>query len=395
MQYQILDDRLLMGGRSVPFVPSPNTGGRIEPVLIVVHFTADHLDPKDSVNWFKQKKSKVSAHLVIGRDGEVTQMVDFDRLAMHAGKSAWRGRSGCNGFAIGIEIDNPGALAIRGKDGVAWFGTTFARDEWGLIEHKSDKYGHALWMPYTDVQWQTLCGIVRALMKAYPSIVDIRGHDEICVPAKRKNDPGPLMDMEALRALLGDRTPEEPQTVANAQERLAALGYWPGDVDGLMGPRTRSAIRDFQEQNALRVSGELNTETWTRLSDTAAKPMPTGTREATPVAAPTNTALVKRSAEGIAGGTVLEAVATPAPQLPADPLAVLDGADKALTHAEKGRAVVERSTGILDWLIAYVQTPQGLRVTVTVGLCLVVWALAHRKELRDRFARLSGQNNGG
>ncbi|MFN3624628.1 MAG: N-acetylmuramoyl-L-alanine amidase, partial [Hyphomicrobium sp.] len=275
MQFQVIDDRLLSGGRAVPFVPTPNQGGRIEPALIVIHFTADHLDPKDSVNWFAQKKSKVSAHLVVGRNGEVTQMVDFDRLAFHAGKSAWNGRSGCNGFAIGIEIDNPGALRFRGKDGVAWHGDLYDREQYGLVEHESEKYGHALWMPYTDAQMAAVRGIIQALLRAYPSIVDIRGHDEICVPAKRKNDPGPLMDMDALRELLGDRAPEAPQTVADAQKRLAALGYWPGDVDGLMGPRTRSALRDFQDQNGLPITGNVDTATWLKLSDGTGKPMPT------------------------------------------------------------------------------------------------------------------------
>jgi len=388
MNYQVMNDRLLSGGREVAFVPTPNQGGRIEPVLIVVHFTADHLDPNDSVNWFAQKKSKVSAHLVLGRDGEVTQMVDFDRVAFHAGKSAWNGRAGCNGFAIGIEVDNPGALAIRGKDGVAWFGTKFDREQYGLVEHTSEKYGHALWMPYTDAQMTALRGIIAALLKAYPSIVDIRGHDEICVPANRKNDPGPLMPMDELRAMLGARAPEPPQMVAEAQKRLAALGYDPGDIDDLTGPRTRSAVRAFQEQNGLAMTGNLDTTTWVALASASAKPMPTGTREAGPPPALAGATIAKRATEGTFVTTVVEAAADPAPALPADPLSMLDTADKAIAHAEKGKAVVDRSTGILDWLIAYLQTPQGLRVGVTLTACLVVWLVIHHRERLTRLARL-------
>jgi N-acetylmuramoyl-L-alanine amidase len=395
MQFEVSNDRLIAGGRAVPFVPSPNVGGRIEPVLIVVHFTADRPDPKDSVNWFAQAKAKVSAHLVLGRDGSVTQMVDFDRLAMHAGKSHWNGRDGCNGFAIGIEVDNPGALNIRGKDGVAWFGTLFDREEHALVEHTSAKYGHALWMPYTPVQLQALREIITALLHAYPTIVDIRGHDEICVPANRKNDPGPLMDMEALRALVPPRAGVEPVDVLDVQERLAALGFWPGEVDGQMGPRTKSAIRDFQDQNRLPITGELDQRTREVLESDAAKRMPTGTREASPYVASGNEVLVKRSAEVTAGGTLLEASANPAPAMPVDPLAALDHADQAIAHAEKGRAVVERSTGIIDWLIAYLQTPQGLRVGITIAVCSVVWGLAHRRQVRERLAHLTGQKIGG
>ncbi|MCZ7593460.1 MAG: hypothetical protein M5U16_00010 [Hyphomicrobium sp.] len=53
-------------------------------------------------------------------------------------------------------------------------------------------------------------------MKAHPPTVDIRGTIYICVPAKRKNDPGPLMDMEALRALPGDRTPDRRSPIAKS-----------------------------------------------------------------------------------------------------------------------------------------------------------------------------------
>ncbi len=385
MQYQVLNDRLLSGGRAVPFVPTPNQGGRIEPALIVVHFTADHLDPKDSVNWFAQKKSKVSAHIVLGRDGEITQMVDFDRRAFHCDPSEWNGRRGVNGFSIGIEVDNPGALRMRGKDGAAWFGTLFDREQYELVEHKSDKYGHALWMPYTEAQLDALRGIIQALLRAYPSIIDIRGHDEICVPAKRKNDPGPLMDMDGLRTLLDGRAPDDVKDVTKAQKWLVALGYEPGDIDGQISVRTRSALRIFQEQNGLLITGNLDTATWQLLSDGTGKRMPTGNREAAPAQQVGAEFVAKRTSEGTFVTTVVEAAADPTPALPVDPLSALDTADKAIAHAEKGKAVVDRSTGILDWLIAYLQTPQGLRVALTLTACIVVWLAVHH---RERFARL-------
>lgn len=43
-RYSINGDRLSIGGRSVPFVPSPHVGGRIEPTLVVLHDTAGGLD---------------------------------------------------------------------------------------------------------------------------------------------------------------------------------------------------------------------------------------------------------------------------------------------------------------------------------------------------------------
>ena len=48
---------------------------------------------------------RVSAHLCIFRDGRIHQYVPFDRRAWHAGVSAWRGRTRCNDFSIGIELE--------------------------------------------------------------------------------------------------------------------------------------------------------------------------------------------------------------------------------------------------------------------------------------------------
>lgn len=46
--------------------------------------------------------------------------------------------------------------------------------------------------------------------------------------------------------------------IAQAQRLLRELGYQPGPADGLMGPRTRDAIRDFQSKANLNVSGSVD-----------------------------------------------------------------------------------------------------------------------------------------
>src|SRR5690606_2522866 len=46
---------------------------------------------------------RVSAHLLIRRDGSVLQYVPFDKMAWHAGRSSFEGRQECNEFSIGIE----------------------------------------------------------------------------------------------------------------------------------------------------------------------------------------------------------------------------------------------------------------------------------------------------
>lgn len=110
---------------------------------------------------------RVSAHLFIDRRGRATQFVPFDERAWHAGVSNWRGRSRCNDFAIGIELE--------GTD---------------------DR-------PYTKKQYRRLQGVLKWLFARYPrlGLDTIVGHSEIS--AGRKTDPGPAFDwMQLLRHTL-------------------------------------------------------------------------------------------------------------------------------------------------------------------------------------------------
>jgi Putative peptidoglycan binding domain len=47
-------------------------------------------------------------------------------------------------------------------------------------------------------------------------------------------------------------------TVARVQERLARAGYYLGAIDGVIGPRTRSAIRAYERRHGLRVDGAID-----------------------------------------------------------------------------------------------------------------------------------------
>ena len=45
-----------------------------------------------------------SAHVLVGRDGEVWKLVEFNRQAYHAGTSVLDGRSNCNRWTLGVEL---------------------------------------------------------------------------------------------------------------------------------------------------------------------------------------------------------------------------------------------------------------------------------------------------
>jgi peptidoglycan hydrolase-like protein with peptidoglycan-binding domain len=57
----------------------------------------------------------------------------------------------------------------------------------------------------------------------------------------------------------------EPRFVRDAQEALRDLGYGPGPLDGVLGPKTRTALMRYQHAEGLPATGRLDTETMVRL----------------------------------------------------------------------------------------------------------------------------------
>lgn len=106
---------------------------------------------------------QVSAHFFIRRDGECVQFVAIDRRAWHAGASSFQGRSGCNDFSVGIELE--------GAEGGA----------------------------FERAQYVALVRLLRALRAVLP-LKAITGHEHIA--PGRKRDPGPGFDWRGLRRRL-------------------------------------------------------------------------------------------------------------------------------------------------------------------------------------------------
>ena len=130
--------------------------------------------------------------------GLVTQLVPFDIIALHAGRSQWKGLSGLNGYSIGIEMENLGLLTQR--DGAWYFGGRM-RVPADSVERFADSQGRAPgWHAYTDAQIQTFFLVSCALRRAYPTIEDVVGHQDIS--PRRPFDPGPAFPIDAIRARL-------------------------------------------------------------------------------------------------------------------------------------------------------------------------------------------------
>jgi len=173
---------LLAGVRQVL---SPNYDARtagVVPELIVIHgislppgeFGGPWIDrmftgnlPADAHPFFRDLAGRaLSAHVLIRRTGELVQYVPLHERAWHAGVSQFEGRSGCNDFSIGIELE--------GTDDSA----------------------------YEDRQYIELTRLIGALTAAYPSLSTTRivGHCDIA--PGRKTDPGPGFDWARLKASL-------------------------------------------------------------------------------------------------------------------------------------------------------------------------------------------------
>jgi N-acetylmuramoyl-L-alanine amidase len=209
------------------FKAAQSAGGQlVKPTLIIVHDTAGRLDKGSSVSWFCSPACNTSAHVVVELDGSITQMVRFNTVAFHAGRSEWKGRSGCNQFSIGIEIVNPGALDHNGR---AWFHKATEKGFSPALLNRvhTIAHGDAWWMRYTSAQIQAVTELCKALVHAYPTITEIVGHYH--VSPGRKVDVNPLFPMEQVRTavfsadpLPAPTVPETPPVVATVAKPVVA-----------------------------------------------------------------------------------------------------------------------------------------------------------------------------
>ncbi|MFT4098154.1 MAG: N-acetylmuramoyl-L-alanine amidase [Rhodoblastus sp.] len=192
--FSVKNHVLLKDGAPVSQVPSPNQGGVLKASLLVMHYTGSpSFDGAVRTLTDGKAANRVSAHLVIGEDGRISQLVPFNRIAWHAGVSEWRGRQGCNSFAIGVEMVNSGLLGELAGGGYYDRLTHKAvpLDRVAIAAHKNGG-GRQPWETYPAAQIEAAIGVATAICAAY-GIADIAGHDDIA--PHRKIDPGPAWPM--------------------------------------------------------------------------------------------------------------------------------------------------------------------------------------------------------
>lgn len=197
-------------GSALPYLASPHVGTNITPRFLVIHYTGGS-SAAGTISWFQDPTSNVSAHLVIARDGKITQMVPFDCGANHAGQSRWGNLSGLNRTSIGVELDNAGCLIRSGGKWVSKLARrSYPDSEVTVAVHKNDPPGTAPsgWHAYTSAQIEATLECGMALVWHY-GLDDVLGHDDIS--PGRKRDPGPDFPMESVRARLLGRGDDHPE----------------------------------------------------------------------------------------------------------------------------------------------------------------------------------------
>lgn len=163
-------------------VASPNFDARpegVEPEVLIIHaislppgefggpgidqlFT-NRLNPDEHPYYREIAGLEVSAHLLIRRDGEVTQYVPLTKRAWHAGVSECEGRQRVNDFSIGIELE-------------------------GCDEQS-----------FTDRQYNALAELTRVIVRHFPAITPGRVYGHSDIAPGRKTDPGPRFDWAVYR----------------------------------------------------------------------------------------------------------------------------------------------------------------------------------------------------
>lgn len=159
--------------------PSPNYDARKDgkkPTLVILHYTG-MTEADEARQRLCDAASKVSAHYLIERGGQIWQLVAESERAWHAGVGAWQAEMDINSASIGIEMVNRG-------------------HQWG-------------YQTFPDQQIEAAIELLRDLQQRHQIPAgNILGHSDVA--PQRKEDPGEYFPWQKLAT--------------------ASLGLWPTTV---------------------------------------------------------------------------------------------------------------------------------------------------------------------
>jgi N-acetylmuramoyl-L-alanine amidase len=239
--------------RTIIQAPSPNFNERLHPLdMLVLHYTGMPDGPSALARMQEDKEPRVSAHYMVEEDGRIFQLVQEDKRAWQAGRSAWRGDEDLNSRSIGIEIVNPG-----------------------------HEFGYR---PFPDAQIDSVIDLCKGILSRWPIPQPrIVAHSDIA--PDRKEDPGELFPWKRLSedgiGIWPGKTRPEPWmmhnvtagdagvTVERLQNDLATIGYRV-PTHGQFDEATVAVVRAFQRRwRQALISGEGDPETVSQAHEVA------------------------------------------------------------------------------------------------------------------------------
>jgi N-acetyl-anhydromuramyl-L-alanine amidase AmpD len=240
----------------------------LTPKFIIIHFTAN-CSYQDSWKAFFNFLRPVSAHYVIGVDGNIAQMVPEAHRAWHAGESSWHGNTRMNNASIGIEIINPG-FSAPDKDPC-----TINKKMWNKNSGIHISGSENLWYEFTSKQIESVIKLCRKIIKKHNiPACNILGHSDIA--PGRKVDPGPLFPWQTLAnhgigLWWQDLQPCQSNSITDLQKKLQQFGYHiqvTGEQDAQTTKVVQAFQMHFQQDN---ISGIANEKTFQILDNLLAQ----------------------------------------------------------------------------------------------------------------------------
>lgn len=168
-----------------------------KPNYVVIHHTAqDSLE--QTLHTFTAPHTQVSSHYVIGRNGEVYQMLNDYLRGWHAGAGKWGGITDLNSVSLGIELDNNGSE------------------------------------PFPEAQIYSLLNLLDKLKTAYNiPTANFLAHSDVA--PTRKSDPSALFPWKKLAehgfGLWPDAPLVSPPEHFNPRDALRIIGYDISNLD--------------------------------------------------------------------------------------------------------------------------------------------------------------------
>jgi N-acetylmuramoyl-L-alanine amidase len=191
-------------GNQVSYKATPNKGSRYVPQYLVMHYTAA-TTATSAINWFLRPVAQASAHLLIDRDGNITQFAPFNIVTWHAGTSVWNGLIGLNKYAIGIELVNAGRLTKSGEKWICPVDKKQVKNDDVIIATHKNESKDSGWQEYSEAQLEVSIEVGALLVSTY-KLKDVVGHEDIS--PYRKSDPGPAFPMSSFRSKVMGRRDE-------------------------------------------------------------------------------------------------------------------------------------------------------------------------------------------